>query len=476
MNKISSLFVKNLASSVSLNKINSTHLLKLIENVCEHIFEISKYQINNKQLHKISNHPNILLKRKERQIVKKKKKKNYVINYNTENSNKLFQQIYQYIDKAIVLLPEFGPNGLLRLLYAILKIQKFEKNKRRKIVTFKYIEYYLLQHSVNDKIYNFWKNATTNDTILLFKMFVLNNYFSYELLSMLVQKIINNIKYAICSDLILFLNAYHIYIKRKKKIQNYKLKEVSLPLHFLTLMYENIVNSIYLISNKELCNFIVVYSIYGKNNTMLNQRVEIYKKLVTYIEKTIFAYSPEQLITIIISFFKIYNFTFEKNNNDNSSITSNNNKINQLHHNNFLKQFFNTYNNENIDVRIKRQLEVLDTSIKNNYYDYDTLEYILFNIKNNISNLSDKNKIKFIKLVIKLRNVYNINEIIKLSVPEYKIKFIICMLTQILNDSISFLNFKYKILPWNFKTVFLKHHIFYINQKNTQSNVHELTV
>ncbi|KAI4837807.1 hypothetical protein MKS88_003224 [Plasmodium brasilianum] len=449
MRKISRLLVRKLNPSVNLNRINSAHLLKHLENVCEHIFEVGRYNIQ-KPLR--PGYYNRLLHGKEKGTGRKRKV-NYIVN-NVERNNKLFQQVYQYFDKAKVLLPEFGPTGILRLLYALLKIRNFdfEKNKRKKATILKYIEYYILRSSIHDEIYNFWKHITLNDIVLLFKMFIKNNYFSYELINKLINEVINNVKYSVPSDLVIFLCTYHVY-KSKIKFKRYKIREVCLSENSLKMFYKNVIrNNSFDITNKEMCNFITLFSLYGKN-IPLNERVEIYKKSVAHIKKTKFTYSPDHVKNFIISFFRIHNF-IQKTSYHNSSTCSNVNTPNE-----FLKILFELYNKRNIDVKVEEELYILDKSLKNCYYDYDSLDNIIFNIKNNISHLNNKNKIKFINLVAKLRNVYNTGEQ-GITLITSKTKFIDVMLRQILSDCVSFINMKYKLVPWSFRHVLLRHQLY----------------
>ncbi|CRH00494.1 conserved Plasmodium protein, unknown function [Plasmodium relictum] len=440
MSNFSILFIQKLVPSVSLNKINSIYLLKHLENVCEHIFQENKYNIRKSLRIRFSN---ILLKKKE-----KKKRKIMNCTMTIKGNNKIFQQVYQYIDKAIVLLPELGPNGILRLLYALLKIKNFERSKRKKIIILKYIEYYLLRSSVNDGMLNFWKYVTMNDSVLFFKMFVMNDYFSYDLLNTLMNKIINNIKHLVSSDIVLFLSAYHTY-KKKIKFKRYKKKEIFLNDNSLNILYKEIINNFNL-TNKEICNFITFYSLYGKSIS-LNEKIVIYFKVVKHIEKNVLIYSPEQIKNLIISLFRIQNFTF--NNSFNENINKLNNKTFDSE---IFKKLFILYNNRNIDVKIEDELNLLNQSLKNNYYDYDSLENIIFNIKNNISNLKNRNQIKYINLLMKLLDIYRNENKVHISLQK---RFNDFMLRQILSESLSFFNLKYKFLPWNLRRIVLKHQL-----------------
>ncbi|CRG97949.1 conserved Plasmodium protein, unknown function [Plasmodium gallinaceum] len=440
MNDFSILFIRKLVPCVSLNKINSVYLLKHLENVCEHIFQENKYNVKKPIKNCFSN---VFLKKKGK---KKKKITNSVIS--TERSNKIFRQVYQYFDKATVLLPELGPNGILRLLYALLKVKNFERNKAKKITVLKYIEYYILRSSINDEIFNFWKHFTINDAVLLFKMFIMNDYFSYDLLNTLTNKIIDNIKCSVPSDIVIFLSAYHTY-KQKIKYKRYKIKEIFLTYNSLKILYNEVVNNFDL-TNKEICNFIMFYSLYGKSIS-LDEKIMIYFKVVQHIEKTMLIYSPEQIKNLIISLFRIHNFTFDNTFNENIYKCYDKTLTNEI-----LKKLFKLYNYRNIDVKIEDELNILDQSLKNKYYDYNSLEDMIFNIKNNISNLKNKNQIKYINLVIKLLNVYRNENNIHISSQK---KFNYFMLRHILSESLSFFNLKYKFLPWNLMHIVLKYQL-----------------
>ncbi|SBS84432.1 conserved Plasmodium protein, unknown function [Plasmodium ovale] len=456
MTNISGLIVKKLVPVVGFNKINSVHLLKNVENVCEHIFEVSRYSV---QRTRNKPHCNGLIKRMElrREPGKACRKERIKGNYMSHrlkrsnemfSGNKMFRKVYQYMDKAIVLLPEFGPSGILRLLYAMLKIKNFEKSKRRKMAILKYIEYYLLKISVNDETYDFWKYVTMNDLVLLFKMFILNDYFSHDLLSTLVQKIVKSAVYVIPTDSIIFLWAYHIY-KQKKKPKRYIMREVVIPQKCILTLCKNVVNN-FDFTNKDMSRFMFFYSSYGCIMSSQEQ-VEIYTKSFTHMKKMALAYSPEQVKRFLLSLFRIRNFAIRSCTDVGNYYYQHVNTWSEL-----VKKLFELYNKRNMDIGAEGELHILSTSLRNGYYDYDSLENILFNIKNNISHLRSRKQIKFINAVIKMRKVHiRGGDIVDVSAQ--KIPFIDCMLRQILNDSISFINQKFKFVPWKFRNVLLKY-------------------
>ncbi|SOV21375.1 conserved Plasmodium protein, unknown function [Plasmodium sp. DRC-Itaito] len=465
MKSLSLLFVRKLMPCVSLNKINSVYLLKHLENVCEHIWVVGKCR------------PQKLLRRElnSNKMKKKNKKKNNEIRMNKINNlssikeeenmrthidgeNKIYNDVYNYFNKSIVLLHEFGPSGILRLLYSLLKIKGYEEKymKRKRIYYLKYIEYYILNICINDKIYNFWKYVTFNDTVLMFKMFIKNDFFSYKLLNKLYNEINKNMDYSISSDLIIFLYAYNIYKKRirKKKLYYNVGKEICIPNTFFIMIYKKILNNLNL-SNKEITQFIIFFSIYGYN-IPLEEKIFIYNKCIKYIEQTINNYSPNQLKYIITSFFKIYNFTYPKN--AINYMEQHNTNLFTFH--NFINKLFFVYNQHNIDTEVDDEYNILHIAVENNYYNYECLEYILFNIKKHVPHMNTPRQIKFIKLLKKIKHVYNKelaltntnnnNITCSNSVFHYvnnNTTFKYNMIRQVLNETILHVNMKYKNIP-----------------------------
>ncbi|SPJ09016.1 conserved Plasmodium protein, unknown function [Plasmodium sp. DRC-Itaito] len=494
MKSLSLLFVRRLIPCVSLNKINSVYLLKHLENVCEHIWIVGKYSpqkllrrglYSNKMKKKKNNKEIKMSKMSNMNKMNKMSKMNKMnkIN-NSENikeeenmrthidgENKIYNDVYKYFNKSIVLLHEFGPSGILRLLYSLLKIKGYDEKymKRKRIYYLKYIEYYILNICINDKIYNFWKYVTFNDTVLMFKMFIKNDYFSYKLLNTLYNEIKKNLDYSISSDLIVFLYAYNIYKKRIRKKKYYNVgKEICVPNTFLIVIYKKIMNNLNL-SNKEITQFIIFFSIYGYN-IPLEEKIYIYNKCIKYIEQTIYMYSSNQLKYIITSFFKIYNFIYTKKNTINCMEQQNKNLV-TFH--NFINKLFIVYNERNIDTHVDDEYNILHIAVKNNYYNYECLEYILFNIKKYVSHMNTTRQIKFIELLKKIRDVYNkehdehktknnnnitcsnsISNLVK-----YNTTFKNSMIQQILRETILHVNMIYKNIPRKIKRLLIEYDI-----------------
>ncbi|SOS77100.1 conserved Plasmodium protein, unknown function [Plasmodium sp. gorilla clade G1] len=474
MKRLSLLFVRRLMPCVSLNKINSVYLLKHLENVCEHICIVGKY--SPPKLLRRGLHGNKMKKKKQNKE-KIMNKINNGINIregeytrtHIDGENRIYNDVYNYFNKSIVLLHEFGPIGILRLLYSLLKIKDYEEKymKRKRIYYLKYIEYYILNISINDKIYNFWKYVTFNDTVLMFKMFIKNDYFSYELLNTLYNEIKKNMDYSITSDLIVFLYAYNIYKKRRKKKIYYNVgKEICVPNTFLIMIYKKIMKNLNL-SNKEITQFIIFFSIYGYN-IPLEEKIYIYNKCIKYIEQTIYMYSSNQLKYIITSFFKIYNFIYAENNIN--YMEQQNRNLFTFH--SFINKLFVVYNERNIDTQANDEYHILHIAVKNNYYNYESLEYILFNIKKYLSHMNTTRQIKFIQLLKKISYVYNkelehtnknnnnitcnasISNIVK-----YNTTFKNNMIQQILNETILHVNMKYKNIPRKIKKLLIEYDI-----------------
>ncbi|SOV74412.1 conserved Plasmodium protein, unknown function [Plasmodium sp. gorilla clade G3] len=476
MKSLSLLFVRRLIPCVSLNKINSVYLLKHLENVCEHIWVVGKYS-PQKCLRRGLNSNKMKKKKKRNNEIKMSKinnrrsiKEEENIGTYIDGENKIYNDVYNYFNKSIVLLHEFGPSGILRLLYSLLKIKDYEEKymKRKRIYYLKYIEYYILNICINDKIYNFWKYVTFNDTVLMFKMFIKNDYFSYELLNTLYNEINKNMDYSISSDLIVFLYAYNIYKKRIRKKKYFNVgKEICVPNTFLIMIYKKIVNNLNL-SNKEITQFIIFFSIYGYN-IPLEEKIYIYNKCIKYIEETIYMYSSNQLKYIITSFFKIYNFIYPKNSIN--CMEQHNRNLFTFHC--FINKLFFVYNERNIDIEVNDEYNILHIAVKNNYYNYECLEYILFNIKKYLSHMNTTRQIKFIKLLKKIRHVYNkeldyttknnnnitcsssISHLVK-----YNTTFKNNMIQQILNETILHVNMKYKKnIPRKIKRLLIEYDI-----------------
>ncbi|CDU19515.1 conserved protein, unknown function [Plasmodium yoelii] len=468
MNTISSMLVQKLTPSVNLKRISSGHLLKHFENVCEHIFDICKYKIvksgGNKKYH------NKMMKIKKNVRVRIESSKYNRIrdkSFDKIDKNEIFKQVYKFMDKSMVLLPEFSSQDMLRLLYGILKIKVFDKNKKRRKKVLKYIEYYILEQNILknkcDNVDNFWKNISINDMIMLFKLFVLNDCYSYNLLKLLIENILKNIDLMIPSDLVLFLNSYHIYLKKKKKINRYNLREIKIQNGYLQQIYKNIINNLNL-TNKEISQFVLFLSI-EKNYIILNNKIEIYTKLMDHIEKTIYMYSPKQIRSFLLYFFTIHNRMLKINKFNNSD------KYNTDKFVSFMQCLFKQYNKRSIDIKIEEELHILNISLKNNYYDYTSLENIIFNIKNNISHLSNnQNIIKFINLILKFRNVNKSHFI-----QNDEMQFVNYMINQVIIDCTNFIQLKYKYIPWKFKHIFIKHNIYELLNGGAKRGVNQLT-
>ncbi|GAW81387.1 hypothetical protein, conserved [Plasmodium gonderi] len=451
-------YIRNLIPSVSLNKINSTHLLKHLENVCEHISEVLSY--NKGEIPKRQYCCRLL-----NRIEKKKKKKRKLVPINgIIETNRLFEQVYVQLDKAIVQLAEFGPSGIVRLLRAMQKIRYYDKRrkrrKRRNIL--KCIEYYILQSSVNDKVYNFWNYIKLNDMVLLYKMFIMNNYFSAKLLNKLMFEIIQKSDLCLSSDIIIFLCSYHIYKKKIKWMKKYRKNEITISSHCLSKLFSVIMRNNFDLTNKEMSNFVSFYSIYG-SIIPLKQRVELYNKSIEYIDKTQLTYSPVHIKNFILSLFRINSFFFDKKYSTKFDELPNAHfhmniicKRNQM-----LVKLFQLYNSSNTHANVEEELRILQSALRNHYYDYDSLEVILFHIKINISHLTLKNRIKFMLLILKLKNVYTNDETCRNAyISSTKMKFIHLMLDYILTEcSASFVRVKYKFPPWKFRGLQLFQHL-----------------
>ncbi|CAD2098951.1 conserved Plasmodium protein, unknown function [Plasmodium vinckei brucechwatti] len=468
MNTISSMLVQKLTPSVNLKRISSAHLLKHFENVCEHIFDICKYKIvkpgERKRYH------NNLLKIKKynelRSELSKYKRRRDPI-YDKINHNEIFKQIYQLMDKAMVLLPEFSPQDVLRLLYGMLKIKMYDKNKKRRKKILKYIECYILEQNILknkcNNMDNFWEGININDIVILFKLLILNDCYSYNLLKLLIENILKNINHMIPSDLVLFLNSYHIYLKKKKKIKRYTTKEIKIQNDYLQQIYKNIINNLDL-TNKEVSHF-VLFCLFEKDDIILNNQVEIYTQLMRHIKRTICIYSPVQIRSFLFYFFTINNRMTKENKINNSNIYNKDKFIP------FLQCLFKQYNKRCIDIKIEDELHILNVSLKNDYYDYTSLENIIFNIKNNISHLNNnKNIIKFINLILRFRNVNKTS-----FAQNDQVQFVNYMLNQVIIDCVNFIQFKYKYIPWKIKHIFIKHNIYEFLEEDSKKRTNQLT-
>ncbi|CAD2110128.1 hypothetical protein YYG_02257 [Plasmodium vinckei petteri] len=468
MNTISSMLVQKLTPSVNLKRISSAHLLKHFENVCEHIFDICKYKLvkpgERKRYH------NDLLKIKKNnghrsELSKYKRRRDPI--FDKINQNEIFKQVYQLMDKAVVLLPEFNPQDVLRLLYRMLKIKMFDKNKKRRKKILKYIECYILEQNILknkcNNMDNFWEGININDIVILFKLFILNDYYPYNLLKLLIENILKNINHMIPSDLVLFLNSYHIYLKKKKKINRYTTKEIKIQNDYLQQIYKNITNNLDL-TNKEVSHF-VLFCLFEKHDIILNNQVEIYNKLMRHIKRTICIYSPVQIRSFLFYFFTINNRISKENKINNSDIYNKDIFIP------FLQCLFKQYNKRCIDIKIEDELHILNVSLKNDYYDYTSLENIIFNIKNNISHLNNnKNIIKFINLILRFRNANKTS-----FVQNDQVQFVNYMLNQVIIDCTNFIQFKYKYIPWKFRHIFIKHNIYELLEENNKNRTNQLT-
>lgn len=354
MNTISSMLVQKLTPSVNLKRISSPHLLKHFENVCEHIFDIWKYKIVKSGGKKKYHNDLMKIKKNVRvriELSKYNRTRNNI--FDKISQNEIFKQVYKLMDKAMVLLPEFSPQDILRLLYGMLKIKIFDKNKKRRKKVLKYLEYYILEQNILknkcDNVDIFWKNININDMVMLFKLFVLNDCYSYNLLKLLIENILKNIDLMIPSDLVLFLNSYHIYLKKKKKINRYNLREIKIQNDYLQQIYKNIINNLNL-TNKEVSQFVLFSSI-DKNGIILNNKIEIYTKLMDHIEKTIYIYSPKQIRSFLFYFFTIHNRMLKRNKINNSD------EYNMDKFVSFVQCLFKQYNKRSIDIKIEDELQ-----------------------------------------------------------------------------------------------------------------------
>ncbi|GAB66897.1 hypothetical protein PCYB_102470, partial [Plasmodium cynomolgi strain B] len=425
--------IRNLIPSVTLNRINGTHLLKHLENVCEHIALVGRYtkgkstrrgyisgqvsrQIGRHTGRHSSSHVSSHTSRQLKKVERHKGEGNST--KGTIRRSKLFDQVDEQFDKAVVLLPEFGPSGIIRLLYALQKI-KYGKKKRKKNNILKRIEYYLLRDSVNDRVYNFWSHLKINDTILLFRMFIKNNYFEPALLCKLMGEVVYNEDFCISSDVVLFLRSYHIYRCRIKRIKKCKWKEISLSDDCLRKLLHIIVRNKFDHTHKEMCTFFSLFSIYGRI-LPFPERWEIYSKSIEYVEKTQLGYSPRDIKNFILSLFRINSFLF-----DGACVPGNDGSLmgvpqmGKKSHveslsvvNPTLRKLFHLYNKHNTDVRVEDELRILESAVRSHYYHYDSLESILFHIKNNIAQLGLSNGVKFVRLVRKLRNAHSSDAVV----------------------------------------------------------------
>ncbi|KJP87165.1 hypothetical protein AK88_03212 [Plasmodium fragile] len=449
MKSLSIPLIRNLIPSVTLNKINGTHLLKHLENVCEHIALVGRYT-KGKSTRKrhISRHF------RKVQMNKGEEKGSYT--NRTIGRSKLFDQVDEQFNKAVVLLPEFGPSGIIRLLYALQKI-KYEKKKRKKNNILKRIEYYLLQGSVNDTVYNFWSHLKINDTILLFRMFIKNNHFEPALLSKLMGQVMQNGHFCISSDVVLFLRSYHMYKCRIKRIRKWKRKEVSLSDDCHRKLLHIIVRNKFDLTHKEMCTFLSLFSLYGRI-LPFHERWEIYTKAIEYVERTQLAYSPRDIKNFILSLFRINAFLFDGAcvpRNDGSPMripeAGTNFHVQTLSvMNPTLRKLFHLYNNHNTDVRVEDELRILETAIRSHYYHYDSLERILFHIKNNFAQLGLSDGVKFVRFVRKLRHAHSADGVLlhaDACASNMETKFVLHMLDHILTNCTEVLKARYKYPP-----------------------------
>ncbi|SCM23239.1 conserved Plasmodium protein, unknown function [Plasmodium chabaudi adami] len=468
MNTISSMLVQKLTPSVNLKKISSGHLLKHFENVCEHIFDICKYKIVKPGERK--KYYNNLLKIKKNnefrsELSKYKRRRDPICD--KINKNEIFKQVYQLMDKAMVLLPEFSPQDVLRLLYGMLKIKMFDKNKKRRKKLLKYIECYILEQNILknkcNNVENLWENISINDVVILFKLLILNDCYSYNVLKLLIENILKNINHMIPSDLVLFLNSYHIYLKKKKKINRYTTKEIKIQNDYLQQIYKNITNNLDL-TNKEVSHF-VLFCLFEKNYIILNNQIEMYDKLMKHISRTISIYSPVQIRSFLFYFFTINNRMLKESKINNSDIYNKDKFIP------FLQSLFKQYNKRCIDIKVEDELHILNMSLKNDYYDYTSLENIIFNIKNNISHLNNnKHIIKFINLILKFKNANKTNFI-----QNDQVQFVNYMLNQVIVDCTNFIQYQYKYIPWKYRHIFIKHNICDLLEGDNKKRTNQLT-
>ncbi|ANQ08646.1 Uncharacterized protein PCOAH_00029920 [Plasmodium coatneyi] len=440
--------IRNLIPSVSLNKINGTHLLKHLENVCEHIALVGRYTKGKSTRRR---HISKYIKRVDRN------KGECIPTNGTIGRSKLFDQVDEQFNKAVVLLPELGPSGIIRLLHALQKI-KYEKKKRKKNNILKRIEYYLLRGSVNDTLYNFWSHLRINDAILLFRMFIKNNHFEPALLYKLMGQVVHNRDFCIPSDVVLFLRSYHIYRCRIKRSPKWKWKEVSLSDDCQRKLLQIIVRNKFDLTHKEMCSFVSLFSIYGRV-LPFHERWQIYTKSIEYVERTQLAYSPRDIKNIILSLFRINTFLFDgacvPRNNDGFSMGKNSHVERLSVVNPTLRKLFHLYNNHNTDVRVEDELRILERAVQSHYYNYDSLENIIFHIKNNLAQLGLSKGVKFVRLVRKLRNAHSADGVVltDASTSNTERKFVLHMLDQILSNCAEVFRARYKYPPRKIRAV-----------------------
>ncbi|EUD68291.1 hypothetical protein C922_01311 [Plasmodium inui San Antonio 1] len=464
MNTLPIPLIRNLIPSVTLNRINATHLLKHLENVCEHIALVGRYSKGKST------------RRRQMSGQLKKVKRNRGEGISTSGTlgrSKLFDQVDEQFDKAVVLLPEFGPSGIIRLLHALQRI-KYERRKRKKNNFLKSIEYYLLRGSVNDRVYDFWSHLKINDTILLFRMFIKNDYFEPALICRLMGHVLHNSDFCLSSDVVLFLRSYHIYRCRIKRIRKWRWKEVSLSDDCQRKLLHIIIRNKFDLTHKEMCTFVCLFSIYGRVFPF-PERWEIYSKSIERIENTQLAYSPREIKKFILSLFRINCFLFDGAcvpRNDGSKMgvpqvgkappvgkDSHLEKLPLV--NPTLRKLFHLYNNHNTDVRVEDELRVLESAVRSHYYHYDSLEMILFHIKNNIAQLGLSNGVKFVRLVRKLRNGHSADGVAHTDAcaSDTEKEFVRHMLDQILTNCAAFFRARYKYPPQKIRSVLSLHRL-----------------
>ncbi|SCO67729.1 conserved Plasmodium protein, unknown function [Plasmodium vivax] len=468
--------IRNLLPSVTLNRINCTHLLKHLENVCEHMALVGRYTQGGSARRRVTSRH---MKKVERN------KGGGTSTKETIGRSKLFDQVDEQLNKAVVLLPEFGPSGIIRLLYALQKI-KDEKKKRKKKSVLKRIEYYLLRGSLNDSLYHFWSHLRINDAILLFRMFIKNSYFEPALLGKLIGEVVHNGEFCTSSDVVLFLRSYHFYRWKVKRIKRWRCREVSLSDDCLRKLFHLIVRNQFDLTHKEMCTFFCLFSIYGRV-LPFDERWVIYSKAIQFVERTQLAYSPRQVKSFILSLFRVSSFLFDgagvpQGGSDShverlseeglseeglseeslseeglseESLSEEGLSVEKLSEECLpvvkptLRSLFHLYKSQNTDVRVEDELRILESALHSHYYHYDSLESILFHIKNNFAQLGLSNGLKFVRLVRKLRGVHLADGAVHTEVcmSNTERKFVRHMLDHILSNCAEVFRARYRYPP-----------------------------